>query len=515
MSRTKRITAQWYPILYVRGYAATMSEIETTTADPYMGFNIGSTMARQNAAMDVVRFIFESPLVRLMKDHDYVDAFVNGGTDHPPGSVPARSVWVYRYYEPVSKSLGSGKRESMEAFAEGLRAFILEVRRAVCGDDAQALADFKVHLVAHSMGGLICRTYLQNICRHGASDPADNPRLQLSAGAASDPLVDKVYPYGTPHSGIDFGPFNAPDLGPLDRMQVANFNRDRMRQYLCIRDEKTPVHSLDGAFPAERFFCFIGSNHRDYDAFYGLSRHAAGAMSDGLVRIDNASVQDAPRAIAFRSHSGPHGIVNSEAGYQNMRRFLFGSVRVTVTLEVEELTLPRAIQEHRDAGRSVKGSYHFDVACQVRGAANYLLNERRYAHESAVLKTFDELIGDHKPVYLFTGYLTDTARMASDRALMFAIDFGVRVPAFEVERRFWFNNHFEGFMYQDTVSFAIRDTSIRYGLASEHGLGEAPRQVEQTPLPGGGREIRVAVHTRANLRPGFKGTLVLRAEPWG
>lgn len=33
----------YHPIIYVRGFAATRSEIEETVADPYMGFNIGST----------------------------------------------------------------------------------------------------------------------------------------------------------------------------------------------------------------------------------------------------------------------------------------------------------------------------------------------------------------------------------------------------------------------------------------------------------------------------------------
>lgn len=44
-------------------------------------------------------------------------------------------------------------------------------------------------------------------------------------------------------------------------------------------------------------------------------------MSDGLVKIENAVVQGAPRAFAYRSHSGHHGVVNSEEGYQNLGAF--------------------------------------------------------------------------------------------------------------------------------------------------------------------------------------------------
>ena len=42
------IKPPYYPIIYVRGYAATMSEIEDTVATPYMGFNLGATKVRQN-----------------------------------------------------------------------------------------------------------------------------------------------------------------------------------------------------------------------------------------------------------------------------------------------------------------------------------------------------------------------------------------------------------------------------------------------------------------------------------
>jgi hypothetical protein len=68
----------YHPIIYVRGFAATQGEIEETVADPYMGFNIGSTKARMAWTGELKRFYFESPLVRLMGDHDYEDVFVDG-----------------------------------------------------------------------------------------------------------------------------------------------------------------------------------------------------------------------------------------------------------------------------------------------------------------------------------------------------------------------------------------------------------------------------------------------------
>jgi hypothetical protein len=54
----------FHPIIYVRGFAATQGEIEETVADPYMGFNIGSTKARQIWTGELKKFFFESPVVR-------------------------------------------------------------------------------------------------------------------------------------------------------------------------------------------------------------------------------------------------------------------------------------------------------------------------------------------------------------------------------------------------------------------------------------------------------------------
>lgn len=90
------------------------------------------------------------------------------------------------------------------------------------------------------------------------------------------------------------------------------------------------------AFPSEKFFCMIGTNRGDYEAALGLSRTFAGHGSDGLVRIENASVWGVNKsgkisapcatAYAYRSHSGYFGIVNGEEAYQCLTRFLFGDV---------------------------------------------------------------------------------------------------------------------------------------------------------------------------------------------
>jgi hypothetical protein len=55
----------YHPIIYIRGFAATTDEIEETVADPYMGFNIGSSKSRQLWNGKIQKFFFESPMVRL------------------------------------------------------------------------------------------------------------------------------------------------------------------------------------------------------------------------------------------------------------------------------------------------------------------------------------------------------------------------------------------------------------------------------------------------------------------
>ena len=72
-------------------------------------------------------------------------------------------------------------------------------------------------------------------------------------------------------------------------------------------------------------------------------------------------MQLAPRAYVHRSHSGHYGIVNSEEGYQNLRRFLFGDIRVDAVLEVEDITLPAALDRRRRDGDKIRASYHFEA----------------------------------------------------------------------------------------------------------------------------------------------------------
>ena len=79
------------------------------------------------------------------------------------------------------------------------------------------------------------------------------------------------------------------------------------------------------------------------------------------MRIENATTHGqgadgkdvtSPRAFVHRSHSGHYGIVNSEEGYQNLTRFLFGELRVDGILDIDDITLPAEVQ--KDARRRAR-----------------------------------------------------------------------------------------------------------------------------------------------------------------
>jgi len=444
-----KIKAPYYPIIYVRGYAMTPSEIAETVSTPYMGFNLGSTKIRQSWDGKVQRHIFESPLIRLMKDYSYIDTYANGS--EITGSIPWKSVIIYRYYETGDKDLGDGKVLSIYEAAKGLKELIYTIRKQACGDNEELLAQFKVYLVAHSMGGLVCRCFLQND-EISTSDDRD--------------LVDKVFTYASPHNGIEMSGMNIPSF--LSLWDMNNFNKGKMAEFFGLDPKSKRVDSLDGKFDPQRFFCFVGTNHRDYDVAWGASKFLAGEMSDGLVKIENATVQGAPRAFAYRSHSGPYGVVNSEEGYQNLVRFLFGDLRVDGVLEISNLPLPPSVQKQKDAGKEVRASYYFEATVQPRGAMSLKLSERRRDTFSAVFRSFDELIKPEKagldsprhPV-LFSVFL-NTKNTTVGKTVVFSIDLAVSTTGYTIDNKLWFDQHVDGeYLFRDTL--VIRATPSQGG----------------------------------------------------
>lgn len=507
----------YYPIIYVRGYAGNEDAVEDTVADPYMGFNLGATKIRQLWDRRVQRHYFESPLVRLMKDYGYRDVYTDGAEMPTSALVPPRSVVIFRYYDQVSSALGVGERPRIEKYAADLNELIENLRDRVCADNGGDPADFRVYLVAHSMGGLVSRCFLQN-------DQIGN--------AATKALVDKAFTYATPHNGIDLNYIgNVP--GFFSRNSATNFNRERMIEYLGLPGTPENVASLNDRFDPDRFFCLVGTNDRDYAVAHGVTRKVVGPMSDGLVRIANATVwgpagdgaEDgkvhAPRAFVHRSHSGHYGIVNSEEGYQNLRRFLFGDARVDGKLEITSISLPGKLQKASDAGKKIRASYHFEVVVRVRGKT-WDLHRRTVGENSAVFRSFDEMLRPAAGVaprhpHLFSTFLDSGQRVnRRRRSVGFSVDLGILVPEYEVDNKLWRDDHYEGgYLYRDKINLeatpdADGSWKLRYGFDSKTP-NKATRAAPGTQTDAG-LEFRIPVVQ--NTKPGIKAELVLTARRW-
>jgi hypothetical protein len=349
-----------YPIIYVRGFAGGTSGIDSAADDPFYGFNAGATHVRVDGDGKPKFYQFAGPFVRLMEDEDY-RVVVHGGQQAylesvGKGTQPPNSIWVYRFYDTAADTFDwKAAPYDLPTAAKGLLTFIdlvLEKSRAA-----------KVWLVAHSMGGLICRSMIQKVCPDAGRSAAD--------------VVDKLYTFATPHNGIAFAVAGmnipVPEIAPLG---AEIFNRDVMYRYLTPdevlqhtpeRPDNWDAHDISASFDPARVFCLIGTNAADY----GLVSKAVGPKSDGLVQIDNAYVHHANRSFVHRSHSGTYGEVNSEEGYQNLRRFLFGTRKVTA--ELVNAQLPHSTDD------DVIDVWQAEVRVSIRGLP-VLLSEQRAAH---------------------------------------------------------------------------------------------------------------------------------------
>ena len=510
------IEKPYYPIIYVRGYAGTKGEIEDTVSTPYMGFNRGSTRLRQLHTGEVEPHVFESPLIRLMKDHGYVDAYREGQL-LPQGPIPSRSIWIFRYYDIADEEFGEGERKEIEFYAEKLREFLGHVRDAVL-DRNESPKRFRVYLVAHSMGGLICRCYLQNT---KISDLEDNGE---AAGDWHKKGVDKLFTYGTPHGGIEFrrGMGWVEGLRDFfDPNNAGNFGPKRMREFLDLPEE-VPLNSLDscdpeerGFCPEERVFCLVGTDSRDYGAAGGLARRAVGEMSDGLVQIKNASVLGAARAFVHRSHSGHYGLVNSESGYQNLRRFLFGDARVLVEMTDVSVSLPAKVDKEKDRGKEIRASYHIDTAFSVRGVP-VELNRRSYDEASAIFRSYDQLTRENTK--LFTAFLMQNARVnRRRRSLGFALRLQVRVPRYEVDKR-TFDDYYEGgILFVDKLNVEVTPrvdgtSRVRYGW--DNRTPDRTSRVLQLESNGDALIGTVPFGDGRNKYPGIRGKICFNIKRW-
>lgn len=329
-----------------------------------------------------------------------------------------------------------------------------------------------------------------------------------------------MFTYATPHGGIDFRWVgNVPSF--VTKNNVDNFNESRMREYLRLPKDE-PVNSLAGRFDPNRFFCLVGTNARDYAVAKGLSSFATGPMGDGLVQIKNAYVHKAPRAFIYRSHSGHYGIVNSEEGYQNLRRFLFGKVRVDGFLDVDDISLPPKVETARKKGKTIRASYHVEVIARVR-KARWDLHRRLVEEESAVFLKYDDIVErqrNDRPIQLLSVFLLKDGKETSRKKLGFSLDLTVLVPEYEVDGFLFFDDHYDGgYLYRDKINLEVeigagKPPVLRYGFDSRtpNRTSKVIDDEDVSAMNDGRFEFRIPIAQKT--RPGLTGTLVFRSQPW-
>ncbi|MGE0258786.1 MAG: esterase/lipase family protein [Alphaproteobacteria bacterium] len=627
------------PIVYVRGFAMTGGEIEDTSADPFNGFNIGSMLLRTAWTGDSARHVFESPVLRLSQPpygyrlafsdgvrgldvdqkqelRDRTEALQGQGNDGNMSESPFGIVAIYRYYDAASRAFGDGTRPGMETYGWGLGRLVVDLLEATGAPG--------VYLVAHSMGGLVARTFLQNEAvlddtHPEAAVPAHaSPEAKARAAslAAVKALIEReprplrisqeqwlnarrsvrrLFTYGTPHNGITVqGGIGNTLLGPVDSLlglELSNFERERMREYLGKPPE---ANSLGNTFDIQNVFCIVGTGASDYPVAAGFSRRLVGQLSDGLVELDNAVLHGpaaadntgsadaaestvlAARAYMRRAHSGPYGMVNSEEGFGNLSRFLFGDARIDGDLLVRRIDLPPQLEEIKDT-QNVRASYTFETALRVRGE-RWVMTERLAPDGSAIFRRYDELFPEkdhtrlatvenrtetdemmqarrqrHRRVELFSAFLDTGLRTLDDAperirdrelkgTLGFALRLRVSVPDYEVDGSllFWRRHHYEGsaLFDRDLVFLAFPDPAVPggWGLAWGDNAADptndrlriitAATEAEPQDVPDAGasgadgyrRNLPSSVEFWIPLRedgpPAFRAWLRLTARVW-
>lgn len=515
-----RITPPYYPIVYVRGYAMTSDEREEVFYDGYYGFAATSVEKRQapgeldaahRAQPRQVADVFEGQLIRFMKmgDYGYADS-INQGLQYADD--PSRSIWISRFYD---EDFINGSLRSIEDHAEELRKLVqdeipakLKQAGVDLGEDDE---DYKVILIAHSMGGLVSRCLIQKLL--------PNPKK----------LVHRLVTMGTPHRGIELG--SIPDalekflvqrLNPFDS---AIFQEPRMRQYLNL-ERKDPnddyvhdVHSLgDSGFPIEHCLCVIGS---DYHSYSGV-RHVTGAYSDGLVRQDRAYIVTGPKpaqqgadypdaqkaftANVHRAHSGRRGIVNSYESFENIQRFLFGDVKVEIYLDNLQLNVPAP----RDNEQKF---YDVEFKLSVRGSNTYLHQRNQEPCENAMRFEHAQLSGAQM-MRLHAGFLNSRLARPDDPSLHFLL--ALRVVEYRVVDRWLFDKNYPGrTIYSESVEVRVTDANdpVRPSVVEYRWLSDLHgwTQVAGDGIVGDNQE---SYHFPLREAGTLQGDMVLKASVW-
>ena len=314
-----------------------------------------------------------------------------------------------------------------------------------------------------------------------------------------------------------------------------------MAEYLALPEKEQDV-SVVKHFPADRIFNLVGTNPADYTAASGLSAWAVGNASDGLVRIENATTHGlnsaghetaSPAAYVHRSHSGHYGIVNSEEGYQNLTRFLFGELRADGFFHIDQITLPTEVQREHEAGKAVRASYQFEAAVSVRGR-QWQLTRREVRENSAIFRSYDQLFpydesqGKRVPdrsqsPHLFSVFLDPSQSVKSSGTVSFAFDLKLLVPDYEVDGLLFLNRHYEGgYIMREFILVeafpdkeALGDWRLKYSFQEKNPgkINDRHKNAETRALDNE-NGVAFDIPIKQTTNPGVTGKLHIEIRPW-
>jgi hypothetical protein len=463
------IEPPYYPIVYIRGYAMTEGERDGVFHDAYYGFSATSVEKRDALPpKDFEVDIFEGQFIRLMKlkKYGYADS-VNRGL-HSFHSNPTRSIWISRFYD---RDYVSGKIRSIVDHASELCDLIAGPEKGSDQPDTSVLKrlkdlkdpedpkkprcyfgpndeQFKVILIAHSMGGLVCRTLIQNVMKKRKLDPKA--------------WIHRLVTIASPHGGIELSAvpsglqqIAAKTFNPFDS---AIFNPPTMREYLNLDKDEDPRSLGRSRFPIKRCFCLIGSDHQDYSAV----RFVTGGFSDGLVKQDRAyAISGDPKPVkgpfpeaqvsfganVHRSHSGNRGIVNSFESFENIQRFLFGDIKAAISLGNFKVVSP--------VNDDARFFYHIEFLASIKGTVVYLQRREQDPCENAMRFDAGSIPAE---ISLYTGFLrsaekTDPEKDFSEFALT------IRVVEHRVEHQLLWDHEYPGRkIYDETLMIRVADS---------------------------------------------------------
>lgn len=121
-----------------------------------------------------------------MTNHRYSDTMRQIGDSVQGVTDLRKTLWIHRFYDPYSKTFADGGKDGRPGIFDSAKELgkLIERVREICFSDKDRDEDRKVILIAHSMGGLICRSFMQKV-------------IEDDAGK----VIEKVVTYGTPHGG--------------------------------------------------------------------------------------------------------------------------------------------------------------------------------------------------------------------------------------------------------------------------------------------------------------------------